>query len=391
MKRKKLVMAAAAVMMSAMILTGCGDKEEKPGSTESTEQTATNESADVKESTEKDMPKTAAADASKLLKMGDYTEYTYEKFNPEISDEEVSDTYKAQVAALVEQGVTRKAEDPTAKGKAVEDGNTINIDFKGYIDGEAFSGGEGNIDLTIGSGTFIPGFEEALIGKNIGEKCEIDVTFPDPYTRDESLSGKPAKFEISINSRLQDVKVTEGNAYKLYYGYDTLDEYLAKIREDLESDNTEANHLTEAKNNYYSQILKDSEFGDISAEAEIYSTNLYNGYSDAASMNGISMEQLVGFYGYSSLDDFKADLLKSAENKVKTDLVFTEIAKKENITMTDEQYRSFVSAFATSQGYTDVDQYINDREIHFGKGSLWTDVLVSYTQEQLFAKYAKQK
>ncbi len=202
--RKKLVIMLTAVMTAAAVFSGCGKKNAQTGS-------ASAEAEDVQISA-KELLKATDYDVEKYVELNDYMNMTVE----------LSQTYEAteeDVRSYVEQMIAMYPGYEKTDKTTVEDGDIVNIDYKGTKDGEAFDGGSAvGSHLTIGSGSFIDGFEDGLIGKNVGETVELNLTFPEEYSKNPDLAGQDVVFTVTVNSIDTEVAMT----------YDTLtDEYVS--------------------------------------------------------------------------------------------------------------------------------------------------------------------
>ena len=393
MKKRALMKKAAGVVLSVMMaasLLACGNKDEKKSEEVATEQTASAESATAATALPEVTFDAVVLSSDKLTKIGDYKNYTYEAFNPTVSDEEVEKYYVDMVNSYAEAGYTGTEKDDSRDGTAVQSGDNVNIDFTGYMDGEAFEGGTGtDFNLEIGSGSFIPGFEDALIGKNVGETVTIDVTFPEEYPNDPTKAGKDAQFEVKLNYIAKAVDLTVDNAYKVYFKFNTKEELYADLKSYLESQKNEDTYISEQKTAYVNAILDGSEFADISEEAAKSATNLKDMYSKTAAENGVDLSTFIAYYGFSSEDDFNTYIEESSASQLKFELLLSEIAKTEGFVLTDEKYAELASAQATTAGYDSVESYEAEFDSRFGRGAFRNTVTSYYYEDELFNKYAK--
>jgi len=235
------------------------------------------------------------------------------------------------------------------EGRAVEDGDTVTIDYEGFVDGVAFEGGkdEGH-DLKIGSNSFIPGFEEQLIGHNIDEEFPITVTFPEEYHA-ENLKGKEATFQI----KLHDIKVKElpeldDEFAKDVSEFDTLEEYKADIRK---SQTEQAEKV--AKDSFENEVVKavcenaKVDIPECMVETEINSMIDEQSYRMRA--QGIELETYLQYMGQ-SMDEYKKGLKTMAETRVKSSLVLEACAKAMNIEATDEDIDAEAGKLAEQYG-----------------------------------------
>ncbi len=226
--------------------------------------------------------------------------------------------------------------------RPVQMGDVATIDFTGYMDGEAFEGGaDTDYPLEIGSGSFIPGFEEALIGANVGDEVDVNVSFPDPYPNNPDFAGKPALFVVKINSvtcyaepELTDELVAENTEYE------TVEDFVASVRQELEDSAIEIAE-SEVSNAILEKLFENSTFsGDIELEIEDMSADYITYYDQQAmGLYGVDAETLFSiFYGWDS-EEFHKNIRKDAEYAIKSDYIFNEIAKVEGFEVTDEEYQ----------------------------------------------------
>ncbi len=234
-----------------------------------------------------------------------------------------------------------KARDNNARIVSVEDeklkeNDISTIDFEGFVDGVAFEGGKGeNYELTIGSGAFIPGFEEQLIGMSIGEEREITVKFPDDYHAD-NLAGKDAMFKVKLNAIQNKILPELDDEFvKDVSEFDTLDDYKKDVKEKLEIKKQEhAKHEKESK--VIEKLLENTEVVIPDSMIEDEQENILKEYEQNMSAQGLNLDIYCKYMG-TTKDAFKADLKPQAENNVKIGLAFEAIKKQENIEVTDTE------------------------------------------------------
>ncbi|AKM19947.1 trigger factor [Anoxybacillus geothermalis] len=263
------------------------------------------------------------------VKLGQYKGLEVEKMDATVTDEDVENELKRLQENYAELVVK---EDGT-----VENGDTAVIDFEGFVDGEPFEGGKAeNYSLEIGSGTFIPGFEEQLVGMKAGEEKEIQVTFPEEYHA-EQLAGKPATFKVKVH----EVKAKQLPALDDEFAKDvdeeveTLDELKAKIRARLE----------EAKKNEAETALRNAVVEKAAANAEIdipavmvqnETDRMLREFDQRLQMQGLNLQL---YYQFSGQDEaaLREQMKEDAEKRVRAALTLEAIAKAENIEVTDEE------------------------------------------------------
>ena len=263
------------------------------------------------------------------VKLGDYKKINVKREKAKVTAEEIEDT--------IENIRHRYAEDVLKDGE-IKDGDVAVIDFDGFVDGVAFEGGKGeNYSLKIGSGTFIPGFEEQLIGLKSGDEKDVEVTFPEDYHA-EDLKGKKATFKVKVHE-VKEVKVPELD--KDFFedlgmeGVDTKEKLEAKISESILT-----NKESELENKYIDELLeaaaKDTEVDIPEVMINDELERMISQYDSHLRSQGITLEQ---FYKFTNSDEeaLKSQMRPEAARRVKHRLMLEEIAKQEKIEISDEE------------------------------------------------------
>lgn len=263
------------------------------------------------------------------VKLGDYKKINVKREKAKVTAEEIEDT--------IENIRHRYAEDVLKDGE-IKDGDVAVIDFDGFVDGVAFEGGKGeNYSLKIGSGTFIPGFEEQLIGLKSGDEKDVEVTFPEDYHA-EDLKGKKATFKVKVHE-VKEVKVPELD--KDFFedlgmeGVDTKEKLEAKISESILT-----NKESELENKYIDELLeaaaKDTEVDIPEVMIDDELERMISQYDSHLRSQGINLEQ---FYKFTNSDEeaLKSQMRPEAARRVKHRLMLEEIAKQEKIEISDEE------------------------------------------------------
>lgn len=303
----------------------------------------------------KDLVITAEVTVKPEVELGDYIGVSAEKKN-----------YRTKVADVDAQ--IKAAQDKNARmididDRAVKKGDFTVIDFEGFVDGVPFEGGKAtDHSLEIGSGQFIPGFEDQLIGAKIGEEKEINVTFPEEYHAEE-LKGKPAVFKVTVKS-IQQKELPELNDdfAKDVSEFDTFEEYKQDVKAKLDKANADKT-AAEFEGNVI-KVVTDAAKVDIPQcmiDAKI--EDLIRDFGYRLSSQGLSLDQYMKYTG-ATVDTFKEQFKDQAAEQVKTALVLGEIAKKENIEVTDEDVENEFKRMAEMYGM-EVDklkEYIKDGE-----------------------------
>ncbi len=238
----------------------------------------------------------------------------------------------AAVDAEIDKIRNRNARSISVEDRAAQIGDTAVIDFEGFLDGLAFEGGKGEkFPLELGSGSFIPGFEEQVAGKNIGEDFDVNVTFPEHYQA-ENLAGKPAVFKCKLHEiKGKELPNVDDEFVKDVSEFDTLDEYKADIKSKLEKAAAD-----EASTNL-DNALVDAVIGKMKAEVPqvMYQRRIDEIVREWSARNRISVEDYLKYTGV-TMDQFRANFTEVAKRQVDLRLALEKIAELENITVSDE-------------------------------------------------------
>ena len=280
------------------------------------------------------------------FQLGDYKGVEVEKVDETVNE----DVVNAKLDEMREKGSRLVSVE-----REIANGDTANIDFEGF-DGEvAFEGGKGeNYDLVIGSGSFIPGFEDQLVGKKAGEEVEVNVTFPEEYHA-ENLAGKPVVFKVKVN----DVKVKELPELNDEFAADTtefntLEELRADVRAKAEADAKEA-AKNELRNRVIEKVVANTEVEVPEAMIKHEIENQMMELNYQLQYQGFGMEQFLQMTG-KTMEEFKAEFAASrreeALRNVKTSLVIEAIAKAENVEVSEEEVNSEVQKMADAYKMT---------------------------------------
>lgn len=260
--------------------------------------------------------------------LGDYKGLEVEEETATITDEEVEESLKALQEGQAELVIKEEG--------TVEEGNTAVIDFEGFMDGEAFEGGKGeNHPLEIGSGQFIPGFEEQLIGKESGVETEVSIVFPEDYHAEE-LAGKEAVFQVKIHE-IKEKELPELDdefAKDVDEEVETLEEFKAKKKEELlkqkeqEIDNTKRETLI-------NQVTENAEVDIPEAMVDTELKQMMQEFEQRLQMQGMGLEQYFQFSGQSE-DELKEQMKEDAATRVKTNLTLEAILETEELEVSEE-------------------------------------------------------
>ena len=265
----------------------------------------------------------------------------------EITDEDVESSIQATLEA--------QAEIKEVTDRPVESGDTVNIDFLGKINGEAFEGGSAEgYPLTIGSGTFIEGFEDSIIGHKIGETFDWEGKFPEDYPQ-ENLAGADVVFTITVNSiSVEEVpELTDELVKTLSEDSTTVAEYKEEVKKDLE-EQAQTNYDFTLQQNAWQAVLENTEVNEYPQEkVDEMVDSLIQQYKDAAEYYGMEYEDFVEQQMGYALEDFETEVDAVAKENVKDELAVEAIAKAEKIDP-DTLYDEKVAQYAKQSGYSDV-------------------------------------
>ena len=251
-------------------------------------------------------------------------------------EKKVNPVTDADVDAEVEAARKRNARTLDVTDRAAEMGDIANIDYEGFVDGVAFDGGKGEgHDLTLGSGQFIPGFEEQIVGKTIGEEFDVNVTFPEEYHAAE-LAGKAATFKTKLNSlKTEELPALDDEFAKDVSEFDTLDEYKADIKSKMEKRN-ESQAEAEVENALAEALMEKlvAEIPEPMFEAE--TENFVRDYDTRLRQNGLDLNTYFKFTGL-TIEALREQMRPQAERQVKVRLALEKIASLEGLTVTEEE------------------------------------------------------
>ena len=299
---------------------------------------------------------TAAVYVKPEVKVGEYKGMEATRADVTVSDEAVD----AEIAKALD-GQARETE---VTDRAAEMGDEVVFDFDGYVDGVAFAGGKSeNYELKLGSGAFIPGFEEQIVGKNIGENFDVNVTFPTEYHAEE-LAGKEAVFKCLIHAiKVRELPELDDEFVKDVSEFDTVAEYRADVAAKLQA---EADKAEDAKVD--AQLMDklveimEADIPEVMFENEV--ENMMRDYETRLRYQGLDMEMFMKYTGQTA-DDLKANFRPQAEKQVKTRLALEAVAKAENFEATAEEIEAEYAKIAEAYKVTveDVRAQIDDAAI----------------------------
>ena len=368
--KKKIVLFMLALSIVGL-LGGCSNNNNAGETATTTESTADSETetsyaeAHGKETYKELVNLLNSESALKHVTLGEYKGLEVEVANDYTITDEVIAAKMESISSSIVSKVT---------GRAVQEGDTVNIDYVGKKDDVAFDGGTatGN-NLVIGSGSFIDGFEEGLIGVEIGQTVDLDLTFPDPYQNNTDLSGAAVVFTVTVNSISEPAEFTdEWVAANTVHA--TVDEYKAQIRTDLEEEAAyyELNEKVKALWVILNESFTANSFPKGAVELMVeYNIAMQEAEAEAASL---SLEEYLETTHSITLDEFTKNLQLSVEEIVAQELFMLAIAETEGIEISDKEFAEMVTENATRSNLTE-DEFIETYGENFLRHSfLWSKV-----------------
>ncbi|MBD5550513.1 MAG: trigger factor [Lachnospiraceae bacterium] len=271
------------------------------------------------------------------VKLGEYKGVAIEAFSVEVTEEEVN--------AEIDRERDNSARMVSVEDRAVQDGDMTELDFEGFVDGVAFEGGKGeNYPLTIGSGAFISGFEEQLIGAELNKEVEVNVTFPEDYNA-ENLAGKDAVFKCTVKEiKVKELPELDDEFASEVSEYDTLEEYKANVRKGLEE--RKAKQVKDEKEDAaIAAVVENAEMEIPEAMLATEQRQMLDQFAQRISMQGMQMEQYMQMTG-ATRETMLEQLKPQAERKIKSRLCMEAVAKAENITASEEDYEEELKVMA---------------------------------------------
>lgn len=348
---KRSLKLGAVCLGMAVLLCACGK-----GSTESTEAASSETEAAQSEAVSETVAETEDTnvypyeyDVESMVKLGEYKGLTYTETDVSVSDDEVE--------SQINSTLTAHATAEQITDRAVEDGDTVNIDFEGKIDGKTFDGGTASgASLTIGSGTFIDGFEDGLIGVKPGDKTTLKLKFPDEYKTNTDLAGKDVTFDVTVNYIKGDDIVPELDDDFVkglnIDGVSNVKEYRAYVKSQLQ-----ANKESEAEKSKQSELLQqavdNAEIKEIPEELVTqYATQYTDYYKQYASYFGLELSDFLTQYMNQTEEEFNQSAQDYGKERAGYMLVVSAIAKAEKVDV-DALYDEKVAQYAEQSGYAD--------------------------------------
>ena len=271
------------------------------------------------------------------VKLGEYKGVEVDKYSNRVTTKEID--------AKLEEERNKNARTITVEGRPVQNDDEVILDFEGFVDGVPFEGGKGeNYNLTIGSGTFIPGFEEQLIGVEVENEVEVNVTFPEDY-HSEELKGKAATFKCTVHEiKAKELPELDDEFASEVSEFDTLEELKADIKAKIK-DQKVAEGKKAQEDQAIEAIIAASEMDIPEAMIKTEARQMVESFAQRIQQQGLTMDQYMQFTGM-TVDKMLEEMMPQAEKRIQTRLVLEAIVDAENITISDEKLDEEVAKMA---------------------------------------------
>ena len=272
--------------------------------------------------------------------LGEYKGLEVEKTSTRVTQKEVD--------ARIQEEAEKNARTIVVE-RPVQDGDEVVLDFEGFVDGEAFEGGKGeNYPLTIGSGSFIPGFEEQLVGVEAEKEVEVNVTFPEEYHA-ENLAGKAAVFKCTVHEiKAKELPEIDDEFAAEVSEFDTLDEYKADVKAKIKEEKA-AEAKAKKEDQAVEKAIANATMEIPAAMIETQAQQIIDDFARRLQSQGLNMEQYLQFTGM-TVEKLLEDARPQAQKRIETRLVLEAVAKAENIEISDEKLDEELAKMAASYG-----------------------------------------
>lgn len=366
--KKKLAMAV--ILSLTLMASGCSKGETK--TTETGTEAASETSSEAESSTETEAAAAERPDYTALdyVTLGEYKGLAVTLASTAVTDEEID----AEITSTLSQN--DKLE--TLEEGTVEEGDIANIDYEGTKDGEAFDGGtDKGFDLTIGSGTFIEGFEEGLVGKNIGESVDLDLTFPENY-QSTDLAGQAVVFHVTINSVKRAPELTDELAAEISDSqYKTVDEYRASVEATLKEGKASTRD-SQKINDLMTQVYNNATINDYPEELVTFIKQQYvDYYTQYAEQSEMSLSDFIEQNLQTTEEEFNTSMEEMAKQSIRQEMLLKAIAETEKLELTDEEYQTRAQEYADQMGLDGVEGL----EAQYGEKLVQTNLLLDKALE----------
>lgn len=322
-------------------------------------------------------------DYADYVTLGSYKGMELTEKTVKVTDQDLQD----KINEILSQNSTAKE---IKKGK-VKEGDTVNIDFKGTKDGVAFDGGTATgQSLTIGSNTYIEGFEDGLIGVKVGDTVDLNLTFPENYGN-EDLNGQDVVFEVKVNY-IEGKKVTpkwNDNFVQGISDYNTTKDYEQELKEELNKD-AEESVKYDLEYQILDNLVNDSKYESLpEKDVNSYTDSMKKYYKDYAEKNNMEYKDLLSNTFQMSEDEFNAQVQSTAENAIKQKVAVYAVAEKEKLKPEGDELEKKELAIAQQYGYDKLEDFATAYGDDYAEQLVIRQVVIDYIKEN--AKITKDK
>lgn len=372
MKLKRTALLLSIVLIMLFVI-GCGDSKAGTG----TETTAAVTGAETSGINSTDLKANAYDNynLAEYVTLGQYKAVTIAKQDLTVTDQQYNDF----IAAKIQENTTNVE----VTDRAVQNGDKVKINYVGKMtDIETPDGMTADDqEIVIGSGSFIPGFEEGLIGAKKGDVVTLNINFPDPYTNNADLSGKPVTFTVTVNGIYNDVIPEMNDDFvKTISDFNTVDEYKSSVMLDLYAENEKTARTTQIGELWNKIIAGSVIIKYPETETTAYSTEMIDYYTNYASTNGYeSLETMLTTLYSTTLEDFNKEAVTYAQSTVAEEMILYSIVKADNLYLTQEEYEAGAATYATQYEFDTVTAL----EEYYGKDVLVRSILWDKTLDYL--------
>lgn len=352
--KKKIIVLMLCLSVGTLAFTSCGKKDKSDSSSVSISEDSSSASGDESSSLPEDdgIPIEDEEDVLACLELGKYRGLEVEKTVTTVTDQEVEDV------------ITSNYSNTTITDEPCQEGDTVYISYEGKMNGEVFEGGSTDgTSITLGASGYIDGFDDGVIGMKTGETKDLNLTFPDPYQNNEELSGKPVVFTVTVYNISRPYTELTEEWVKKYSDSSSIEEYRAAIRKNLE-DQAAASDESMLKNNVWSQIVESTTIKMYQkSEIDAAKKDMEDYMTQYAQMMGTDLAGYIEQMGMSE-EEYEANLLVSAKSTAKGNMILKAIAKTEEFTKDDSEYKEVLEKVLEQFGTTEealLEEYGQDR------------------------------
>lgn len=317
---------------------------------------------------------TAKVTVKPEVELGEYKGVEVSKIEVNVTDEDV----EKELQTVID----KNARLVTVEDRAVQSGDTTIIDFEGFIDGVPFEGGKASdFELVIGSGQFIPGFEDQLIGTKTGDDVDVNVSFPEEYQKEE-LAGKPALFKVKIKEiKVKEMPAVDDEFAKDVSEFDTLEEYKQDLKNKL-IHNAEHKAEHETEDNIIDKVVENATVDIPKVMVEKHIDNLIYDFDMRLRYQGLDLNRYMEIMGMDA-DAFRGQFASRAEKEVKTQLVLEKVSSTESIDAAEEEINEEIKRLAENYKQTEEEfkKHLKNDDIEYIKSNLIAKKTIKFLTE----------